>query len=175
LDSRLDENLVLASRAGDKKAYACLVKRYYKHIFIMCLGILGRVHDAEDIAQEVMLKGFVNIGKLRDASRFGAWIARIAKNLCADHIRRKRLARQITAKKQTAPSQAEAQSERLQRALEKLPREMRLPLVMYFFDGESVKTVAEKLNISRSGVYQKLRTAIEQLHDLLVRKETQND
>jgi DNA-directed RNA polymerase specialized sigma subunit len=38
---------------------------------------------------------------------------------------------------------------------------------MYYFDGQNVKTVAEKLDVSTSGVYLKLRTAIKELHDLL--------
>jgi DNA-directed RNA polymerase specialized sigma subunit len=38
---------------------------------------------------------------------------------------------------------------------------------MYYFDGQDVKTVARKLEISTSGVYQKLRAAIKELHDRL--------
>ena len=50
----------------------------------------------------------------------------------------------------------------------RLPGDLRLPLVMYYFDGQNVKTVAQKLAISTSGVYQKLRTAIKELHEALV-------
>jgi len=39
--------------------------------------------------------------------------------------------------------------------------------VMYYFDGQDVGAVAEKLEISTSGVYLKLRTAIKELHDIL--------
>ena len=49
----------------------------------------------------------------------------------------------------------------------RLPGDLRLPLVMYYFDGQNVKTVAEKLEISTSGVYQKLRAAIKELHEVL--------
>ena len=66
-------------------------------------------------------------------------------------------------------------SSHLQQALEQLPEKTRLPLVMYFFDGASVKTVARRLNMSASGVYQRLRTGISQLHSVMVSKETQND
>lgn len=171
----LDENLVLASRAGDKNAYAVLVKRQYKRVFIMCLGILASVHDAEDAAQEAMLKGFVNIRRLRDASRFDAWISRIARNICSDHVRKRMQARQIAVDRQQMQTQTESQDDHLQRALEQLPEKTRLPLVMYFFDGASVKTVARRLNMSASGVYQRLRTGISQLHSVMVSKETQND
>jgi len=175
LSEPLDENLVLASRAGDKNAYALLVKRQYKRVFIMCLGILASVHDAEDAAQEAMLKGFVNIRRLRDASRFDAWISRIARNICSDHVRKRIQARQIAVDRQPMQTQTESQDNHLQQALEQLPEKTRLPLVMYFFDGASVKTVARRLNMSASGVYQRLRTGISQLHSVMVSKETQND
>jgi hypothetical protein len=41
---------------------------------------------------------------------------------------------------------------------------------MYYFDRQSVKAVAERLNMSTSGVYLKLRTAIGQLHEILVKQ-----
>lgn len=49
-----DEQLVEASRAGDKEAYAALANRYYERVFIRCLGMLGNVHDAEDITQDAV-------------------------------------------------------------------------------------------------------------------------
>jgi RNA polymerase sigma-70 factor (ECF subfamily) len=57
LDARLDENVVRACRQGDSDAYAVLVNRHYRHVFALCLGVLGNIHDAEDIAQDAMLKG----------------------------------------------------------------------------------------------------------------------
>ncbi len=54
----------------------------------------------------------------------------------------------------------------------RLPRDLRLPLVMYYFDGQDVKAVARRLEISTSGVYLKLRTAIKRLHEMLT---TQGD
>jgi len=70
LNERSDEKLIAASRTGDKSAYATLVEKYYRHIFLVCLGVIGNVHDAEDTAQDIMLKGFVKIKKLRDGSKF---------------------------------------------------------------------------------------------------------
>ena len=169
----LDENLVVASRGGDKSAYALLVKRHYKHVFIMCLGVLGRVHDAEDAAQEAMLKGFVNIGRLLDGSLFDAWILRIARNICSDYVRKRIQAREIAVDRQEMQSQTESQDYQLERALEQLPAKTRLPVVMYFLDGASVKTVARRLDMSHSGVYLRLRTGIGQLHDFMVSKGDQ--
>jgi RNA polymerase sigma-70 factor (ECF subfamily) len=159
---------VTASRSGDKSAYALLVRRHYKHTFIVCLGVVGNVEDAEDAAQEAMLKGFLEIGKLRNSSQFGPWITKIARNMCINLVRRKRRVKEIIADKATQPNTAQNQNDSLQQAIENLPLEIRQPLVMYYFDGQGVQTVANNLNISTSAVYLKLRTAIKELHRLLV-------
>ena len=71
-------------------------------------------------------------------------------------------------------SAGSAPNEELREAVARLPWDLRLPLVMYYFDGRSVKAVARALEMSTSGVYLKLRTAIGQLHDILTQQgETQ--
>ena len=168
MDERSDKNLVAASQVGDKTAYALLVKRYYKQVFLVSMGVLGNVHDAEDVAQDAMLKGFLQIRRLRDADRFGPWIVKIAKNMCINLARKRKRTRALVEERASWPQQTAAGNDNLQRAIQKLPKDIRLPLVMYYFDGQSVKAVAEKLNVSAPGVYVKLRTAIKRLHELLV-------
>lgn len=170
LSELTDENLVDASRAGDKDAYAVLAKRYYERVFVTCLGMLGSVHDAEDITQDAMLRGLLRIGTLRDSSQFGSWIVRIARNYCLSLMRRKKYGKQVLARKSTPPDQTLATYEKLQRAIEKLPPKFRQPLVTYYFGGESAKDVAEKMKMSRSAVYQRLRAATKQLHKLLIKQ-----
>ena len=85
-----DDILVAATIRGDKNAYAVLVERYYRSIFALCLGMLANVHDAEDIAQDAMLQGFLKIRRLRDNKKFDKWILKIAGNLCIDFLRRKK-------------------------------------------------------------------------------------
>jgi len=167
LDDRSDENLVVASRAGDRSAYAVLVQRHYRQVFLLCLGVLGNVHDAEDLAQDAMLKGFEQITKLRDGSQFGRWVATIGKNMCINLARRRKRAKNATEKSTGQKMQSVTANDNLLQAIEQLSGEIRLPLVMYYFDGQSVKTVSKRLNMSTSGVYLKLRTAIKQLHEIL--------
>ncbi len=174
MNDRSEEDLVVASRAGDNSAYATLVKRHYKHVFLVCLGILGNAHDAEDIAQDAMLKGFEQIRKLRDGAQFGRWVVKIARNLCVNLVRRRRYAKKVMEQTAAQPYQNLTENDNLQQAIEKLSQEYRLPLVMYYFDGQNVKTVAKRLNMSTSAVYLKLRTATKQLHEILVKQgETQ--
>lgn len=163
-----DENLVDASRAGDKDAYAILAKRHYERVFVVCLGMLGSVHDAEDITQDAMLRGLLRIKTLRDSSQFGSWIVRIARNYCVSHIRRRRYTVRFVGQKSAPADESLVPYENLQRAIAKLAPEFRQPLVTYYFGGESVRAVAEKMELSRSAVYQRLRAATRQLHKLLI-------
>lgn len=167
MNERSDDNLVMASRNGDKDAYAQLIRRHYEHVFIVCLGVMGNVDDAEDITQEAMLTGFTKLKTLRNNSQFRPWIAKIARNLSLNLIRRNRRSQQIIADKAIAPVGAKRDNERLQYAIERLPMEIRQPLVMYYFDSRSVQSVANDLNISTSAVYSRLHLAIKELHRLL--------
>jgi RNA polymerase sigma factor (sigma-70 family) len=167
LEGPCDKDLVVAARQGDRAAYANLVRRHYKAVFLVCVGVLGNVHDSEDAAQDAMFKGFEKIRQLRQADQFGHWIITIARNVSINLLRKRSTAGRVL--EQTAPSQGwrEGTTEDVREAVAKLPCELRLPLVMYYFDGRSVKTVAEKLNVSTSGVYAKLRMAIRELHEIL--------
>jgi RNA polymerase sigma-70 factor (ECF subfamily) len=167
LNDRSDENLVAASQHGDKSAYALLVKRYYKHVFIVSLGVAGNLEDAEDAAQEAMLKGFIQLRKLKNSSRFGPWITKTARNLSINILRRRQHAKKIIANRTVQLNARPSPNESLRQAIESLPLEIRQPLVMYYFDGQSVQTVASNLNMSTSAVYSRLRSAIKQLHRLL--------
>jgi RNA polymerase sigma-70 factor (ECF subfamily) len=174
LDERSDENLVMASRRGNKTAYAQLVRRHYEHVFIVCLGVVGNVEDAEDATQEALLKGFLQLKKLRDGAQFRPWITKIAKNLCFNFVRRKQRGRQIIAEKATSSVHSQYQNDRLQRAIEHLPMEIRQPLVMYYFDSRNVLSVANDLNISTSAVYSRLQCAIKELHRLMTGQGDKN-
>ena len=170
MNAHLDESLVRACQRDDKTAYAVLVERHYRHVFAMCLGVLGNVDDAEDIAQEAMLKGLLKIKKLDKAEQFESWILQIVRNLCIDSLRRRKRSKAVGIKQQMQPAHRTGENHNLQQAIKLLPQELRVPLTMFYFDGKNAKTIAEKLNISHSGACQKIRTARKRLHELLTER-----
>lgn len=173
MDQRSDTDLVRAVRGGDRSAYAALVRKHYKGVFLVCLGVLGNTHDAEDVAQETMIRGFEKIRQIRNAGQFGHWIVRIARNLSINFVRRRAAADKAIGNRPETPAGRERHHDELEEAVARLPHDLRLPLVMYYYDGRSVKTVAERLEISTSGVYVKLRTALQELHDALTARGDQ--
>ena len=171
MDDRLDEKVVRACREGDTAAYAVLVNRHYRHVFALCLGVLGNVHDAEDIAQDAMLKGLVKIKKLGRGEHFEAWILQIAKNLCIDFIRRRRHVKPLATEQVIQAGQKSQENHELEQAVRRLPQELRLPLTMYYFDNRNAKTIAKKLKISHSGACRRIRAARKELHKLLTERD----
>jgi len=159
---------VASARAGDKEVYAGLIRRHYKQVFLTCLGMLGNQHDAEDVTQEVFVRGMTRLDTLRSGSQFGAWIVRIAKNSSINQLRKKKIS-ECSMEKTLHPSQGKTATHCIdvERALARLPEDLRLPLVMHYFDGQNVKQVAERLEMSASNVYQRLRNGLTQLHAVL--------
>jgi len=150
-----------------------LIEHHYRSIFAFCLGQMGNAHDAEDAAQEVVLRGFQNIGKLRLDSGVRPWLLAIARNLCLDQLRKSgRVRKAIMARQvpgETRAREPQTLDGQLEKAIQKLPREIRLPLILYYFDGEDPAAVARKLNISRTSVYRRLSQAARELHNILAR------
>jgi RNA polymerase sigma-70 factor, ECF subfamily len=169
LDQHCDSELVTAVCRGDRAAYTPLVRRHYKHVLLVCVGVLGNVHDAEDVAQDAMIKGFEKIRQLKEPDQFGHWVVKIARNLSINLLRRKDVAGRAVERVGHDSPLEDGSGDDLQAAVARLPLDLRLPLVMYYFDGRDVKTVAEKLNVSTSGVYTKLRMAIHELHQILTK------
>jgi RNA polymerase sigma-70 factor (ECF subfamily) len=119
------------------------------------------------MAQETMIKGFEKIRQLREADQFGRWLIRIARNQSINFVRRSAVSAKAVNGRTHRSIGRDSGNEDLQEAITRLPWDLRLPLVMYYYDGRSVKSVAEALDISTSSVYLKLRTAIRELHETL--------
>jgi RNA polymerase sigma-70 factor (ECF subfamily) len=167
LNAEVENKLVASARKGDRTAYARLVETYSGRVFAICLGTLGDRHDAEDLAQQTLLRGFVQINHLRNAQRFGAWIAQIARHLCIDAIRRQKA--QVLAPPSdagTGDGDPEAYR-RLEGALAKLKPDYRMPLLLFYFDGRSTRSIAETLGISQAAVQTRLSRARRELRDYL--------
>jgi RNA polymerase sigma-70 factor (ECF subfamily) len=173
LENQLVENLVHASQAGDKQAYAELIRGHYASVYLLCLGCLGKAADAEDAAQEVFLKGYLKIRTLRQPDHFNGWIRQIAKNECMNFLRReKRTRATVEFREELIPAdRSSPPQEEVRRAVAALPGDLRTPLLMYYFDGRKVEHVAESLGMSRVSIYRKLKEALGQLSVILRKGE----
>jgi RNA polymerase sigma-70 factor, ECF subfamily len=172
LEGLTDKTLVAQACEGSRQAYAELIRRHYKAVFWACLGMVGRTCDAEDVAQETFLKALMEIRRLRDAAQFGPWIIRIAKNNSINLLRRKQRMDRSTDKLMDPPAcgREATHSVDLERALARLPESLRGPLVMHYLEHKAVETIARDMQMSASNVYQRLRTALQEIHALLIKQ-----
>ncbi len=72
--------LVAQAKAGDKRAFEELVRRYHSRILALCLHLTGNEGDAEDITQEVFLKAYRALDRFEGRSQFFTWVYRMAVN-----------------------------------------------------------------------------------------------
>jgi len=88
LDQQGEVALARALAAGESQAFERFVEHFRSKIFHYSWLMCGQPDDAEEVAQEVLLKVFQNFRQLREPEHVRAWIFRIAKNACLT-LRRK--------------------------------------------------------------------------------------
>ena len=86
-----DHRLVSGLQAGDERAYEQLIERFQNPVYNLAYRLLNDQADASDVAQEVFLKVFRNVGNFRGDSSLRTWVYRIAVN--ESHNRRRWLFR----------------------------------------------------------------------------------
>ncbi len=123
--------------------------------------MLANVHDAEDVAQETLLKGFQNIHELARPERFEPWILRIAKNLCIDVLRRRKRARKLPVEPEPRLGGPSHENHDLKRAIAPAAAEASAAADMFYFEHKDAGSVARKLGISPSLAYERIRAARE--------------
>lgn len=84
-----DPDLISRAVAGDRRAFEALVRRHYDRIHRVAWRQTGSIHEAEDIAQDVLCRLLERLGDFRGESRFTTWLIGVTINACRDHRRRR--------------------------------------------------------------------------------------
>lgn len=162
-----DLDLVRQTLAGSRDAYALLVVRHSRPVRATCLARLGLVADLDDMVQETFLRAFQGLARLKDRSRFGAYVHRIAQNICIDRLRRKgQRAVSLDEVELDPPREPNAavdiREERLillRRLVGRLPEALREAVLMFYFEQRSHAEIAELLGVTEAAVNQRLHRA----------------
>ncbi len=171
--STSDAELVRAARRGDKRAFVEIVARHQAMVCGITLGVLGDFATSEDAGQEAFLTAWRKLHELREPERLRAWLAQIARNAALGQLRRRRSHEplenaMILSDESPAPDEAAANEDEaalVRVFLTKLPETYRMPLVLFYREGQSVQAVAEALGVSEDAVKQRLARGREMLRD----------
>ena len=81
--------LVAAAQSGDERAFRALVEPYARALEVHCYRMLGSAHDAEDVAQETLLRAWRSLERFERRASVQTWLYRIATNACLDELERR--------------------------------------------------------------------------------------
>jgi RNA polymerase sigma-70 factor, ECF subfamily len=180
--------LISSVQQGQHELFYELVQPYERRVYAAAFAILRNEQDAEDAAQEAMLKAFANIRKFRAEARFSTWLIQITVNEALMRRRRERTVvmegiddrRSGDSESDYAPRDfadwREIPSEALERkevrqhlaeALATLDRKYREVFVLRDMEHLNIQETAEALGISVASVKTRLLRARLMLRDLL--------
>jgi RNA polymerase sigma-70 factor, ECF subfamily len=137
----------------------------------VALGVLHNTTEAEDVAQEAMLRAYRNFNRLRDRERFRGWLVRMAWRLALDRIRAagRRARREYAAMEGASEVRAESVAasrefeSHVARAVDELPEKQRVVIVLAAIEGYNTREVASLLDIPEGTVKSRLFLARKQL------------
>jgi len=161
--------LVSLARTGDRKAFAELVRRKQSSIRNLMRRCCNDYTLADDLTQQVFLKVWLGIRKLREAVAFNGWLKRVAVSVWLQHIRKKDAlgnAGEVTGNERPQHDTTGMVLD-LDRALERLPNPVRLCVVLSYHEGMSHREIATLTRMPLGTVKSHIRNGSHQLQKLL--------
>lgn len=182
---QLDEELVLRVQQGDKSAYDLLVTKYQHKIIQLVNRYVKDPSEAQDVAQEAFIKAYRALGNFRGDSAFYTWLYRIAintaKNYLVSRTRRSsdyQVDIQDAEQIENAPQLQGMESperlllnqeivETIKTAIDKLPKEMRIAIMLREFEGMSYEEIAQAMDCPVGTVRSRIFRAREAIDNKL--------
>ncbi len=159
--------LIHLARAGDEKACEKLVKKYYPDIYQYCLLHIYDSYEAEDLTQEVFARFFTSLHRYKECGKVKNYLYTIAGNVVKNYYKKKKdiPAEQVQKQESANKNIAEEIGIRMdiERAVRKLPEEIREVAILFFFQELKQREIARLLQIKLSLVKYRIGRAKELL------------
>ena len=167
---------VIAAQVGREDAFARLTEHHYAMVHGIALGATADWAAAEDLAQDVFVLAWRNLGSLSHPRAFSVWLRNIARNAATNWIRHQQFRRRTQERADAAmehaavvpidPAATAARKEltaRLKQGLQALSPKLREAIVVYYLEGKTVAEGAEALGIMPDAMKKRLKLGREQL------------
>lgn len=153
-----DDRLMGLVAEEDHRAFRELVRRHQDSVHGFAYRFLSDAHEARDVAQETFLRIFTRAGGYTPSGTFRAWAMRIARNLCLDHVRKKRplivdeLPEQADPDTPVHAAIREETARTLEAAVRALPESQRTALILRHNEGLRYDEIAQAMETTVSAV-----------------------
>jgi len=170
-----DHSLVRRTLKGERNAFQGLYERYKDKVFATVFRIVGTHEEAVDVAQDVFIKVYRDLGSFKFESKFSTWLYRIAVNFSINKVNeteRHGRVHQKMAYESDSAGRAESRGEvvpreKIQAAVGRLNPKLRTVVVLRYLQDLSYEEIAEVLDISIGTVKSRLHLAHNALRDAL--------
>jgi RNA polymerase sigma-70 factor, ECF subfamily len=170
-----DQRLAAAVRQGEQQAAAQLVERHGAGLARFLYSSGAELEQLEDLVQETFFRAFRRLHTWRGEASFRSWLFRIGSNLVKDQ-HRGRKGRQLVSLKDHeiasttdphAEVEADELSERLRRAITRLPRLQREVFLLRAQEGSSYDEIAAALKTTAGAARVHYHQAVKRLKELI--------
>lgn len=180
-----DASLLAEAINGDRNAFGLLFKRHYSSCLRTAQGILGCEAEAADVTQTAWIKAWQSIGEFQPQATFSTWVHRIAINAALDELRRRKRWRNRFSRlfdrdsadahdsitdDQPSPSAqllASESHQQVRTAIQRLPENLRVVIVLRELESLSYREIADSLGIAEGTVMSRLYKARQTLANML--------
>src|SRR5438445_9798234 len=148
-----DDDLMQAAAAGDPTAFSELTERHRGWVRSLMFAFVRDAEQADDLTQDAFCRAFQHLDGYEPQGHFTAWLKRIAINRAKDFLRRQKQATVVPLHECEEPPATDrrgdplaalatgALRDDLRSAIERLPDEQRLALIMYYFGDMSLQDI----------------------------------
>ncbi|MFU7517118.1 RNA polymerase sigma factor [Clostridium sp. HCS.1] len=163
-------NLISKAKKGDGKAFTELIEENIKGVYRVAKGILNNEEDIEDAIQNTILKAYSNINTLKNEELFKTWLIKILINECNKiyNFNKKCISLDKVIEEQYRDKYENLD---LKIAINSLPEELRLVIILFYFEDLKISEVSKIIGIAEGTVKSRLSRAKDKLSKIINGKE----
>ena len=154
---RDDKQLVELAMGGDRDAFAALANRYRGLLCAAAYSVLGSREEADDVAQEALVRILARIGAFQPGGSFARWAYVIARNAAIARIRSR--SREVPLDDASEVPDTSETTSGVWDSLEALPEPLKQTIVLHCIDGYTSGEIADSMGIAASTVRSRLAKA----------------